>query len=151
MRTTKRHAPAGYTYVDKALALALFEAGYEVTMHGNNVNHYHVFEGWRLGMTVKVQEHSERLNFKEYGRLNDLRDIEVQRQIATRDSWVGCDATPFVTVPMVELSAIPYMAPSEAFDDICSNILGNLDKELGSYLVFCTLAADLTTFKQRTK
>ena len=60
-RTTRRLAPPGYVAIDKNLAGALFDAGKSVTLCGNNVNSYHVFDGWHLGATFHQGE-NETLN-----------------------------------------------------------------------------------------
>ena len=49
---TKRYSPQGYVAVTKPLARLLYSQGYAVTMCGNNVNCYHIFDGWRLGCTI---------------------------------------------------------------------------------------------------
>ena len=59
MRTTNRIAPTGYVYVDRPLAEVLFDAGVPVTMHGNNINSYHVFGGWQLGCTAALRDTDE--------------------------------------------------------------------------------------------
>lgn len=59
-RITKRLAPSGYTAIDKVLAQALYEGGYSVTFCGNNVNLYHVFNGWYLGHTMNKKEIEEK-------------------------------------------------------------------------------------------
>lgn len=50
---TKRIAPQGYKAVTKPLAESMYNSGYPVTMCGNNVNSYHVFNGWYLGHTIQ--------------------------------------------------------------------------------------------------
>jgi hypothetical protein len=49
---TKRIAPQGYQAVTRQLARCMYDTGYDVTLCGNNVNAYHVFQGWGLGCTV---------------------------------------------------------------------------------------------------
>ena len=49
---TKRIAPQGYVAVTIQLAEQLFNEGKKVTLCGNNVNNFHVFDGWRLGCTI---------------------------------------------------------------------------------------------------
>lgn len=48
-RYTKRLAPVGYVAIDRPSAKLAYEEGYVVTICGNNVNRYHVFDGWHLG------------------------------------------------------------------------------------------------------
>lgn len=50
---TKRKGPEGYVAVTKLYAELLHLQGIAVTICGNNVNSYHVFHGWYLGMTLK--------------------------------------------------------------------------------------------------
>jgi len=52
---THRQAPQGYKAVTKPLAKALFEQGVDVTLAGNNVNSFHIFDGWHLGCTMNLQ------------------------------------------------------------------------------------------------
>lgn len=49
---TKREAPAGYVAITKPYAASLYEQGIAVTMCTNNVNAYHIFQGWHLGYTI---------------------------------------------------------------------------------------------------
>ena len=51
-KTTKRLAPDGYQAIDRPSAKMAYEAGLPVTVAGNNVNSYHVFNGWHLGCTI---------------------------------------------------------------------------------------------------
>lgn len=53
---TKRIAPPGYIAVTRKLAEVLYDEGYAVTMCGNNVNSFHVFDGWHLGCTFQKEE-----------------------------------------------------------------------------------------------
>lgn len=57
---TKRIAPKGYVAVTKQLAELLYNQDVTVTMCGNNVNSYHVFEGWCLGYTFNKRGITER-------------------------------------------------------------------------------------------
>ena len=50
---TKRIAPEGYVAVTRKLAELLYSDGYSVTVCGNNVTSFHVFDGWHLGCTVQ--------------------------------------------------------------------------------------------------
>lgn len=52
---TKRIAPQGYVAVTRKLAEILYNEGYPVTVCGNNVNSFHVFNGWHLGYTLNKQ------------------------------------------------------------------------------------------------
>lgn len=54
MKATKRHAPKGYVAVRRPDAKALFDAGQEVVVAGNNVNSYHVFNGWVLSFVLRA-------------------------------------------------------------------------------------------------
>ena len=56
---TKRIAPLGYVAVDKREAKKAFDAGYDVTVAGNNVNSFHVFGGWHLGCTINNKEDAD--------------------------------------------------------------------------------------------
>ena len=47
-----RIAPSGYVAVTRPLAEKLWKEGKNVTLCGNDVNSFHVFDGWRLGCTV---------------------------------------------------------------------------------------------------
>lgn len=53
---TKREAPKSYVAVTKPLAKALYEQGKMVTLCGSNVNSFHVFNGWCLGVTLRGPE-----------------------------------------------------------------------------------------------
>ena len=57
---TKRLAPQGYKAITKPLAESMYNAGYPVTLCGNNVNSYHVFQGWYLGHTIQRSDIEER-------------------------------------------------------------------------------------------
>jgi hypothetical protein len=58
-RTTNRTAPDGYIGIDKNLARELYEKGIEITIAGNNVNAYHIFDGWHLGCTPSKEAMQE--------------------------------------------------------------------------------------------
>ena len=46
----KREVPYGWTYIARDVARRVWESNdYRIVMHGNNVNHYHIFHGWHLG------------------------------------------------------------------------------------------------------
>ena len=49
---TKRLAPQGYVAVNKNLAEILYNEHIPVTIAGNNVNSFHIFNGWTLGCTM---------------------------------------------------------------------------------------------------
>lgn len=49
---TRRLAPSGYIAIDKPSAAKAFDNGVIVTLCGNNVNSYHVFGGWALGISL---------------------------------------------------------------------------------------------------
>ena len=53
---TKRLATSGYVAVTKPLARKLYEEGKAITLAGNNVNSFHIFNGWNLGCTVKKEQ-----------------------------------------------------------------------------------------------
>lgn len=53
---TKRIAPQGYVAITRPLAFLLWKEGYSITICGNNVNSYHVFKGWCLGMTIDKEK-----------------------------------------------------------------------------------------------
>ena len=54
---TKRIAPAGYVAVTRKLAEVLYNESYPVTVCANNVNSFHVFDGWGLGCTFQNEKH----------------------------------------------------------------------------------------------
>ena len=56
---TRRQAPAGYVAVTRPLAKTLYEQGYAVTLCGNNVNSFHVFDGWHLGYATQKDNRHE--------------------------------------------------------------------------------------------
>ena len=49
---TRRISPEGYRAITKPLAQAMYDLDYPITLCGNNVNSYHVFQGWGLGHTI---------------------------------------------------------------------------------------------------
>lgn len=49
---TKRAAPDGWVAVTRPLAREKYDNGCTVVLCGSNVNSFHVFGGWRLGMPV---------------------------------------------------------------------------------------------------
>ena len=49
---TKRQAPQGYVAVTRPLAEQLYNEGKEITLCGNNVRMFHIFQGWGLGFTA---------------------------------------------------------------------------------------------------
>ena len=59
-RVTGRIAPEGYQYIDRNLAKAVYQADKPITIHGNNINSYQIFEGWRLGYTVQKSDQESR-------------------------------------------------------------------------------------------
>lgn len=65
MRKTSRQSPQGYTAVDRPLAKHLHVQGQEVTVCGNNVNMFHVFDRWRLGVSIQTGEDFDKIT-KEY-------------------------------------------------------------------------------------
>ncbi len=65
---TARLAPKGYVAINRPSAKRAFEAGLEVTVAGNNVNSFHIFNGWHLGCTIDKARHEG-----EYG--NDFDSI----------------------------------------------------------------------------
>lgn len=67
-RRTRHEAPLGYVAIDKPSAKLAFDAGLDVTIAGNNVNSYHIFNGWYLGHTINKARHEG-----EHG--NNFEDI----------------------------------------------------------------------------
>jgi hypothetical protein len=49
---TRRLAPLGYVAITKPLAKELYEQGHAITLCMNNVNAYHIFQGWHLGYVI---------------------------------------------------------------------------------------------------
>ncbi len=62
---TKRIAPLGYVAVTKPLARELYLAQKDVTFCGNNVNSFHVFEGWQLGSTYCLSSYGPNSSFED--------------------------------------------------------------------------------------
>ncbi len=63
----RRAAPQGYVAVTKKLAERLYDEGKPITLCGNRVRSFYVFDGWYLGMTVSVQDTREYgYNFNDY-------------------------------------------------------------------------------------
>lgn len=54
--TRERSCPIGYVTVTKPLARILHTAGMSVTICGDNVDSFHVFDGWHLGYTIPLSE-----------------------------------------------------------------------------------------------
>ena len=59
---TRRVAPQGYVAVTKPLAELIYNAGKLVTLCGNNVNVFHVFDGWHLSCTIIKDMHVQCFN-----------------------------------------------------------------------------------------
>jgi len=70
----RRECPIGYIQCDRVKALELYNRGYPITVCGNNVNHMHVFDGWRLGYTFS----NNHLNRATWEALNDINDFETR-------------------------------------------------------------------------
>ncbi len=51
-RITKRLAPVGHVAVTKPTAKECYLQGIDVIIAGDNVNHYHILDGWHLGLRV---------------------------------------------------------------------------------------------------
>ena len=52
----RRIAPQGYVTVTKPLAKILYNKGVSIVLAGNNVNNYHIFNGWHLGCTIEENQ-----------------------------------------------------------------------------------------------
>lgn len=57
---SRRLAPAGYVSITKPYARLLYESGKEITIAGNNVNRFHIIEGWHLGYSTTMEEQEQR-------------------------------------------------------------------------------------------
>lgn len=66
---TKRIAPDSCVAITKLLAQQLFEEGEQVTLCGNNVNSYHIFDGWNLGCTVVRENVGDEKSFDDLCKL----------------------------------------------------------------------------------
>jgi hypothetical protein len=63
---TRRLAPVGYIAITKPLAQELYEHGHAITLCGNNVHAYHVFNGWYLGHTMRRCSMTEHYPSEEF-------------------------------------------------------------------------------------
>jgi hypothetical protein len=86
---TKRDSPQGYVAVTKPLARKLYELGYNVTLAGNNINSYHIFEGWHLGYTINIA--SAPSSYDPYTKETTLDDFSyiVQSFLSYLDRELG--------------------------------------------------------------
>ena len=71
-RVTQRIAPEGYQYIDRNLAKAVYQADKPITIHGNNINSYHVFEGCRLGYTIQRSDQESRAGLYDDSSLEGI-------------------------------------------------------------------------------
>jgi hypothetical protein len=55
----RRITPKGYVCVDIHLAKRLFDQQIEFTIAGNNINSFHIFNGWYLGYTPSLEAMTE--------------------------------------------------------------------------------------------
>lgn len=101
---TKRYCPQGYVAVTKPLARKLYELGYSVTFCGNNVNAYHVFNGWHLGCTMNISERDGTYNpYTKETIPDDFQDV-VNNFLSYLDKELGTYCVYYVKQSDYEIS-----------------------------------------------